>query len=248
MSHQIRASSFILLFFLSFLSSGNQAGTATAPKKTTSVDNKEKSVTGYRILADQDRFGKIDVSVTGDYGIATTGVAVGIHKTPFDKVYFVSRENKSILIWDTKKPYPLKSVFGTIKACQSYKRAGKTKYLGIDCDIIYGLTKTKAPVLKYTTTKSLPVPFSLKISQSQNLNCPMEYGYPLAVEYSQQLGGKIRWMPSFKTKKITKTTIPLSTFDVPTNYRKVKSVTELVFSSGGGLGKGDIEDLFEHHF
>ncbi|MCA9803905.1 MAG: hypothetical protein KC777_18170 [Cyanobacteria bacterium HKST-UBA02] len=209
----------------------------------------EKTLPGYRIMASHKGAQKLDMRVAGDYGLASTGVAVGIHKPPCDRVYFVSRENKRILTWKLKDPYPLASTFTTIKPCPFYKKDGRTKVLGIDCNIAWGLNKLRQPVLRYYATDKLPVPKSMRISQSMNLALPVELGFPLEVAYARTIGGKTRWITVFKTEKISKESFPMSTFKVPTNYKPVKSLTELVLSSGGnGLGSGDIEDLFEHHF
>jgi len=210
----------------------------------------EKSIPGYRIIANQNRGSqKLEIRVAGDYGLASTGVAVGMHKPPCDRVYFVSRENKRILTWNIKDPYPLASAFTTINPCPFYKKDGRTKVLGIDCDIAWGLNKRRQPVLRYYTTDRLPVPKSMRLSQSINLSLPVDLGFPMEVAYARTIGGKTGWVTVYKTEKINKESFPLSIFKVPTNYKPVKSVTELVFSSGGdGLGSGDIEDLFEHHF
>ncbi|MBI1270850.1 hypothetical protein GC174_10490 [bacterium] len=219
----------------------NESKTAALEEKATMVDVLE-------LVSDSEVFGKTKIYCNHEYAYVDNGIIQGVHKPPWDKVYFINRENQSLFVWDTKKPYPFTGVLQTdLMEHKVNKIKGKTRYMGYDSLVIEGYKNHPLPILRITVTQKFKIPASLTIGYSQNFFYPPQLGFPLLVEYRESLQADSKWMKVYEIKSLKRTQIESSKFIVPA-YKKAEDITRFTFMGPPGDNSNTIEDLFEYHF
>lgn len=216
--------------------------------KTAAIEEKATMVDVLELVSDSEVFGKTKIYCNHEYAYVDNGIIQGVHKPPWDKVYFINRENQSLFVWDTKKPYPFTRVLQTdLMEHKVNKIKGKTKYMGYDSLVIEGYKNHPLPILRITVTQKFEIPASLTIGYSQNFFYPPQMGFPLLVEYRESLQADSKWTKVYEIKSLRKTQIERSKFDVPA-FKKAEDITRFTFMGPPGDDSNTIEDLFEYHF
>lgn len=200
------------------------------------------------LVSDSEVFGKTKIYCNREYAYVDNGIVQGVHKPPWDKVYFINKENRSIFVWDTKKPYPFTRVLQTdLMQHNVNKIKGKTKYMGYDSLLVEGYKNHPLPILRITVTREFETPPSLMVGYSQNFQYPPSLGYPLLVEYRQNLRRDSEWIKVYEIKSLKRTKIEKSKFEVPA-FKNAEDITRFTFMGPPGEDRNSIEDLFEYHF
>ncbi len=217
-----------------------------AASGTTNAKDTGIKIKALEITASSESFGKTKIIFNKDYAFVDNGVVQSIHKPPHDKVYFLSKESGTCLIWGTDTPYPFSNLFNydRLLLSRTIKPAGKTRLNGYECQILEGFMRQEFPVMRYTLTSKIEAPPSLVKSYAINFFYDAKYGYPLKVEYRKQLTKSSDWGLALETLRLRETEVDMSLFKVPP-YKVVKGVTEFTLFTPGS---NDIEDLFEYHF
>ncbi|MCA9818095.1 MAG: hypothetical protein KC652_23485 [Cyanobacteria bacterium HKST-UBA01] len=217
-------------------------------KEPAAKNEKATMVDVLELVSDSEVFGKTKIYCNREYAYVDNGIVQGVHKPPWDKVYFINKENRSIFVWDTKKPYPFTRVLQTdLMQHNVNKIKGKTKYMGYDSLLVEGYKNHPLPILRITVTREFETPPSLMVGYSQNFQYPPSLGYPLLVEYRQNLRRDSEWIKVYEIKSLKRTKIEKSKFEVPA-FKNAEDITRFTFMGPPGEDRNSIEDLFEYHF
>lgn len=238
---------FIILVAL--LCAPSSASTNKKADKVSGTKAGSKLVKGKILHIKQANFGRWKAYFANGKAAVKPGVVSGLHSPPYKKVYFVNPENKTYMVWDTRKPYLMSNIYRSpVTRCSKFKFKGTKRIHGLNCRQVNGLDRLGNVRVRFYFTKALDAPISWRKGLSQTMSYPESFGVPMKIAVKQRIGSQLMWTVPYNVEKIEDTTFSANIFDLPPNYKKVDSITALVFSSDGNLDKSDIEDLFEHHF
>ena len=209
---------------------------------STNDENKEVNLLpALEIVSDSNSFGKTKIVISKGRAYVNTGVVQGIHKPPYEKVFFLSHENKSCFIWDVKTPYPFDHFTKQPVAIRRpFVKVGEENLFGFKCEVYQDYKDPKKASLKYIFSKELDAPRSLFVGYSSSFGQPASFGMPVLLK-ARYRGG---WIKLYEITSVNKIKIDESIFDVP-NYKEVKDLVNFAFFTPGSE---DIENLFEYHF
>ena len=204
-----------------------------------------KLVPGMEIITDSVAFGKTKIKLADGYAYVDNGVVQSIHRPPYKKVYFLSQENQTYLLWNTDEPYPFSGVLGgTLIKHKKLKKIGETKMFGYNCAVYEGFQKSIDSLNRFTFTREIKLPDSLIKGYSSVFYFPEELGAPFKIEARPIRRTTKVWDTILEVISLKKAEIDESLFAVPP-YKETKDLTSFTFFTPGSQ---NIEELFEYHF
>ncbi len=195
----------------------------------------QSSETGWMLDQQSEERGRTIIKVTERNLVLTSKLMSAILASPkFDAVFFNETTKKFVILphndWAKRYASGKKEIEGPFPG---------EKIAGLNTRKFTWRTKNRHKTMELWVTKELPLSTPLQEFVSTTIGIPTSIGMPLRmVTKFDDRPAKI----DMDTKSIKKTKFPLSTFELPKGFKKVKSEMELLL---GGEEENGIDEFIK---